>query len=263
MKKIKMKETILEHYQKVHELVMDGLTVRVWKPRTMQQLPAFHMLAWIKYRAEGAAEYCLLEQKNDWYLGNPDYGLWDAQVVYHTDPRHKTLDIYIAAILVRPWSREAYDWYCTRHDNIDDINQRLMLMFDSREYDRINGFDTSYGAYKNQEEADAVMYRVVNKEEDILDTTPSSYIQVVDDDEFSPVQRCGLTLRQTPSGNTEYHAITNGKDSMVRGGTPLMHDAAKCYTDFRQQHPEVTEMRWYTDALVNVEVGGEYDEQVN
>jgi hypothetical protein len=169
-----MKDTILEHYQKVHELEVDGMTVRVWKPRTMQHLPAHGMLEWIKFRAGDAASYIALEQKNDWYLGNPDYGLWDAQVVYHTDPRHKTFDIYVAAIIVRPYSREAYDFYCERHTEITDVNQRLMLMFDSREYDRIHGFDTSYGAYKNQEEADAIMYRVVNKEDDILDTTTSS-----------------------------------------------------------------------------------------
>ena len=150
MSKIKMKDTILEHYQKVHELEVDGITVRVWKPRTMQQLPAHDMLAWIKYRAKEAAQYIAIEHKNDWYGGNPDYGLWDAQTVYHTDPRHKTFDIYIAAILVRPFSREAYDFYCQRHAEITDVNQRLMLMFDSREHDRIHGFDPSYGAFKNQ-----------------------------------------------------------------------------------------------------------------
>lgn len=248
-----MKDTILEHYQKVHEMEVEGITVRVWKPRTMQRLPAHDMLAWIKYRADDAVDYCIDEQKNNWYLGNPDYGLWDAQTVYHTDPRHKTFDIYIAAILVRPFSREAYDFYCSRHTEIDDINQRLMLMFDSREYDRIHGFDTSYGAYKNQDEVDGWMYRVVNEEDDIIDTSPSCYLQVVDDEEYSPVQRCGLTLRQLPDGGTEYHATTNGHEVMERGGTSMMHAAAKCYTDFRKEHPEVTEMRFYTDELVNVE----------
>ena len=252
MKKIKMKDTILEHYQKVHELEVDGLAVRVWKPRTMQHLPAYGMLEWIKSKARDAALYCMDEQKNDWYLGNPDYGLWDAQTVYHTDPRHKTFDIYIAAIIVRPYSREAYDFYCQRHEIVDDINQRLMIMFDSREYDRIHNFDTSYGAYKNQEEADAVMYRVTDKERDIRDTSPSCYLQVIDNDEFSPVQRCGVTLRQMPDGGTEYHAINNGHEEMERGGTELMHAAAKCYTDFHKDHPEVTEMRFYTDELVKI-----------
>ena len=249
-----MKDTILEHYQKVHELEVDGVTVRVWKPRTMQQLPAHQMLAWIKNRAKDAARYMILEQKNEWRMGNPDYGLWDAQTVYHTDPRHKTFDIYIAAIIVRPWSREAYDFYCQRHMEITDVNQRLMLMFDSREYDRIHNFDTSYGAYKNQEEADVVMYRVANKETDILDTTKSSYIRVVDDDEFSPVQRCGMTLRQQPDGGTEFHAVNNGKQPFKEYcETPLIQDFAKCYTNFRNQHPEVTEMRFYTDELVKME----------
>ena len=247
-----MKDTILEHYQKVHELVVDGITVRVWKPRTMQHLPAHGMLEWIKFRAGDAARYIALEQKNDWYMGNPDYGLWDAQVVYHTDPRHKSFDIYIAAIIVRPYSREAFDFYCERHTEITDVNQRLMLMFDSREYDRIHGFDTSYGAYKNQEEADAIMYRVVDKERDKLDTSPSCYLQVVDDDEYSPVQRCGVTFRQMPDGGMEYNATINGHEEMERGGTPLMHAAATCYVDFRKEHPEVTEMRFYTDELVEI-----------
>ena len=109
MKKIKMKDTILSHYQKVHELEMDGYTVRVFKPRTMQQLPAHEMLSWIKSRAKDAILHMKTEGKADWRLGNPDYGLWDAQTVYHYAPSHKTFNIYIAAILVRPFSREAYD----------------------------------------------------------------------------------------------------------------------------------------------------------
>ena len=254
MKKIKMKDTILEHYQKVHELELDGVTVRVWKPRTMQQLPAYKMLGWIKNRAEDAIKDMYIERKSRWMLGNPDYGLWDAQTVYHADPYQDTFDIYIAAILVRPFSRESYDFYCSCHGEIDDVNQRLMLMFDSREFDRIHGLDQSYGAYKNQEEADAVMYRVVNNETDILDTTKSSYIQVVDDDEFSPVQRCGLTLRQMSDGGTEFHAINNGKQPFKEYcDTPLIQDFAKLYTDFRKKYPEVTEMRFYTDELVKME----------
>ena len=252
MKKIKMKDIILSHYQKVHELEMDGYTVRVFKPRTMQQLPAHGMLEWIKYRAKEAILYMIMEVKADWRLGNPDYGMWDARTVYHYDPRGKAFNIYIAAILVRPFSREAYETYCRMHESIDDVNQRLMLMWDSREFDRIGGYDTSYGAYKNQEDADAVMYRVVNEEDDIRDTSPACYLRVVDNDEFSPVQRCGVTFRQLPDGKMEYHATTNGRDEMERGGTPLMHAAAKCYTDFRKEHPEVTEMRFYTDELVEI-----------
>ena len=252
MKKIKMKDIILSHYQKVHELEMDGFTVRVFKPRTMQQLPAYQMLYWIKQRTGDAIDWMRTENTTYWGMGNPDYGLWDAQAVYHYDPRHKVFNIYIAAILVRPFSREAYECYNQAHANIDDINQRLMLMWDSREFDRIGGYDQSYGAYSNQEEADAVMYCVKNEKTDIRDTSPSCYLQVIDNDEDSPVQRCGVTLRQMPDGGTEYHATTNGREEMKRGGTELMHAAAKCYTDFRKEHPEVTEMRFYTDELVEI-----------
>ena len=38
-----------------------------------------------------------------------------------------------------------------------------------------------------------------------------------------------------------------------------MHAAAKCYTDFRKEHPEVTEMRFYTDELVEI---NDEDEEV-
>ena len=248
-----MKDIILEHYQKVHELEMDGLTVRVWKPRTMQQLPAYNMLEVIESYAKEAKHWCIVERKAEWFYGNPDWGLWDALLVRYVDPRRKTLDIYFAAILVRPFSRESYDWYNRHHVGLEQM-ERLMLMWDSREYDRIHGFDTSYGAYKNQEEADAVMYRVVNKGMDILDTTKSAYIQVVDDDEFSPVQRVGMTLRQTPDGGMEFNSINNGTLPFKEYcDTPLIQDFGKCYVEFREKHPEVTEMRFYTDELVKMD----------
>ena len=110
-----MKDIILEHYQKVHELEMDGLTVRVWKPRTMQQLPAYNMLEVIESYAKEAKHWCIVERKAEWFYGNPDWGLWDALLVRYVDPRRKTLDIYFAAILVRPFSRESYDWYNRHH----------------------------------------------------------------------------------------------------------------------------------------------------
>jgi hypothetical protein len=40
---------------------MDGYTVRVFKPRTMRQLPAHKMLEWIKFRAEDAISYMVME----------------------------------------------------------------------------------------------------------------------------------------------------------------------------------------------------------
>ena len=170
-----MKDTILAHYQKVHEIEMDGYTVRVYKPRTMQQLPAHKMLSWIKYRAKDAIRYLITEERSDWGLGNPDYGMWDALTAYRYDPYHKAFDIYIAAILVRPFSREAYETYCRMHDNICDVNHRLMMMWDSREFDRIGGFDQSYGRPGNMDEWEHPLYHVTDAEEDIEDCSPDFY----------------------------------------------------------------------------------------
>ena len=241
MKKIKMKDTILAHYQKVYEIKMDGYTVRVYKPRTMQQLPAHMMLSWIKHRAEEAIRYMALEYKTDWRLGNPDYGMWDAQTVYRYDPYHKAFDIYIAAILVRPFSREAYETYCRMHESIDDVNQRLMLMWDSREYDRIGGYDTSYGDAESTD-----LYQTVNEEDDIEDHSPGSRH---DNDGAGVKRRC--VKFKADGKDIVYNAVVADDETMKRGGTPLMHACAKVFCDFRKDYPEVTEIHFYTDDVVS------------
>ena len=250
-----MKDTILSHYQKVHELEMDGVTVRVFKPRTMQQLPAHQMLHWIKQRAGDAIDWMKTENTTYWGLGNPDYGMWDAQTVYHYDPRGKAFNIYIAAILVHPFSREAYETYCDMHESICDVNQRLMLMWDSREFDRIGGYDTSYGAYKDQKKADAMMYTVNDEEDDIEDLSPDFYHESDEDDwddDDSDVERRCVKFKVTDK-EIIYDAVM-GKDEMMKdGGTPLMHACAKAFYEFRKEHPEVTEMHFYTDELVGME----------
>ena len=44
-----------------------------------------------------------------------------------------------------------------------------------------------------------------------------------------------------------YNAIMGKNEAMTDGGTKLMHDCAKAFTDFRKIHPEVTEIHFYTD----------------
>ena len=253
MKKIKMKDTILSHYQKVHEIEMDGYTVRVFKPRTMQQLPSHKMLSWINIRAKDAIHYMKWEPeaKAGWRSGNPDYGMWDAQTVYHYDPRNKAFNIYIAALLVRPFSREAYETYCSFDAAfISDINQRLMLMWDSREFDRIGGYDTSYGRPGNMDEWEHPLYHVTNEEDDIEDLSPDFYHEIDDDD--SDVERRCVKFKVTDK-DIIYDAVM-GKDEMMKdGGTPLMHACAKEFYEFRKEHPEVTEMHFYTDEMVKME----------
>ena len=255
MKKIKMKDIILNHYQKVHEIEMDGYTVRVFKPRTMQQLPAYNMRKVIGEYAENARCALRNDDKAYWCYGNPDWGMWDALLVRYVDPRHKTLDIYFAAILVRPFSREAYDTYCRMHESIDDVNQRLMLMWDSREFDRIGGYDTSYGRPTNMDEWKYPLYHVVNEKDDIEDLSPDFYHESDKDDwddDDSDVERRCVKLKVTDK-EIIYDAVM-GKDEMMKdGGTPLMHACAKEFYEFRKDHPEVTEMHFYTDELVKME----------
>ena len=43
-KDLKLKDLVLEHYRKVYETDVDGLTVRVFKPLTMGKLPTYAML---------------------------------------------------------------------------------------------------------------------------------------------------------------------------------------------------------------------------
>jgi hypothetical protein len=243
-----MKDTILSHYQKVHELEMDGYTVRVFKPRTMQQLPAYRMLEWIKSRAKDAIHYMKWEQeaKTDWRLGNPDYGLWDAQTVYHYDPRNKAFNIYIAAILVRPFSREAYDTYCRMHESIEDVNQRLMLMFDSREFDRMGGYDQSFGRPSNMNELEHSLYHVENEKDDIEDLSPNFYNEVEQKND-------GLMVKlRDKDGSIDIE--TTWPKAKLADYLPFVKDQmADCFESFdafRKKHPEFHEMHFLTDQTV-------------
>ena len=237
-----MKDTILSHYQKVHELEMDGVTVRLFKPRTMQQLPAYQMLSWVRSKAKDAIRYMIMEQKADWQLGNPDYGMWDAQTVYHYDPSHKMFDIYIAAIIVRPFSREAYETYCRLHESIDDVNQRLMLMWDSREFDRIGGYNQSYGRPSNMDEWEGPLYHVVNEKEDIEDMSPDFYHD-------GETQQPGLTLKFKHDGDQVKSSASWPKHdpALVVDMPERMGTCGEEFVKFTEAHPEIKEMRFYTE----------------
>ena len=53
-------------------------------------------------------------------------------------------------------------------------------------------------------------------------------------------------------GEIHYNAIQAADEPTERGGTKLMHECAKVFCDFRKEHPEVTEMHFYTDELVQM-----------
>lgn len=74
-----------------------------------------------------------------------------------------------------------------------------------------------------------------------------------DEDEFSDPDNRQCVKFKVTDEEIVYNAIM-GKDEAVRdGGTELMHDCAKAFCDFRKIRPEVTEMHFYTDELLNTE----------
>ena len=64
-------------------------------------------------------------------------------------------------------------------------------------------------------------------------------------------RRC-VRFRATDD-NIIYNAIMGRDEEKKDGGTELMHACAKTFCDFRKEHPEVTEMHFYTDELLDVQ----------
>ena len=75
-----------------------------------------------------------------------------------------------------------------------------------------------------------------------------------EDDNFPSIERKGVVLRfdSKEKGAIHYNAVIGTDEEMERGGTKLMHACAKVFDDFRKEHPEVTEMHFYTDDELEV-----------
>lgn len=185
MRQLKRKDLILEHYKcAIKATVIDNvkgneITVRVWKPKMMGKLPAYHML---KLMRNAANELYLYRRPQGiigpkergavYVTGNPDWGAWDMQTVTRMDYKRQTVDIYIAALLMRPFSQEAQKHYEERMGL--DVWDRLLLMWDSRQFDEDGGYDTSFGKITqfNEDWPDYhSLYRVVNEFNDIEEGT--------------------------------------------------------------------------------------------
>ena len=183
MKKFKRKDLILEHYRKAIEATVsdnvtgDNITVRVWKPKTMGKLPAFQMRRIMEAEANNLSHYCnpseyQLPKENGavWNTGNPDYWVYDMQTVKRMDYKKKCVDIYVCALIMRPFSREAATFYEQRMGL--EPWDRLLLMWDSRQFDKEGGYDTSYrgiSGWNNVWQCQEDLYRVVDEESDIAE----------------------------------------------------------------------------------------------
>ena len=167
MKKLSRKSLILEHYVQTAELVIDSITVKLWKPKTMGKLPARYMQSLM--RGYGNMH---VRTNACWSTGNYDAGLFDAQLTIYQDPHRKVTDIYICSLLMRPFSIEAQEHYGKRM-GLEPMD-RLLLMWDSRQFDEEGGYsvapygniDFSNSPYKYED-----LFRVFNKHEDIEDSS--------------------------------------------------------------------------------------------
>lgn len=125
------KDFLKETYEVVCLLKRNGITVNVHKPKTMRDLPD----ALIEHCLNCVPKNCDFGYKSSWFGDNPDYGICDALL---TNYQHgNTLDCYVTAILVRPFSKDAFNAYGDIIEKRLGANyiERLRDIFDSRVYD--------------------------------------------------------------------------------------------------------------------------------
>ena len=167
MKKLSRKSLILEHYVQTAELVVDSITVKLWKPKTMRKLPAWHMQTIMRC-------YSNMHVRTNacWSTGNYDAGLFDAQLTIYQDPHRKVTDIYICSLLMRPFSIEAQEHYGERM-GLEPMD-RLLLMWDSRQFDEEGGYSVAPTGgidYPDHSLKYEDAFHVINEHDDIEDSS--------------------------------------------------------------------------------------------
>lgn len=73
----------------------------------------------------------------------------------------------------------------------------------------------------------------------------------VEAEEDDDIKRRGVRFR-IEDGEIHYNAVVGADEKMKDNATDLMRDAGKNFYEFREKHPEVTEMHFYTDDEVQV-----------
>ena len=73
----------------------------------------------------------------------------------------------------------------------------------------------------------------------------------VEAEEDDDIKRRGVRFR-IEDGEIHYNAVVGADEKMKDNATDLMRDAGKNFYEFREKHPEVTEMHYYTDDEVQV-----------
>jgi hypothetical protein len=73
----------------------------------------------------------------------------------------------------------------------------------------------------------------------------------VEAEEDDDIKRRGVRFR-IEDGEIHYNAVVSADEKMKDNATDLMRDAGKNFYEFREKHPEITEMHYYTDDEVQV-----------
>ena len=257
-KDLKLKDLVLEHYRMVYETKVDEMTVRVWKPRTMtRKLPTYGMLSELTNRAKDAARAHAdnsyydpgYKPKVQWLLGNPDYGAWDAQLVRRFDPKKMTLDVYFASLLIRPFSKQAYDWYVA-HSLVYDPVARLVLMWDSREFDEQHGYDIAYGTYSNMKEFSPYIYNGDKWDcfDPVNDPTFDPLGEVPGTTAPDTVQTDGFMLKyRHKDGKIETETSWPAKKELLEKVEKYLKPTLENILAFTKEQPDVKEIHYHTE----------------
>lgn len=237
MKKLNRKWLTLEHYQPVFEEKVDGMTVEVMKPKTMWRLPSYMLrkLAHVSHRINRTAT------SSQWATDNPDYGLWDAQTAILYIPKQHKAIVYVCALLCRPFSIEADAWYA-EHMSLQPLD-RLLLMWDSRQYDRENGYRTVYGIGGDPSEWLDKVYHAQSADFDIDDPTGS----------LAPIYpNEGITIKMRNGKDTiDVQMVGDKNDAKVLANSELAKDVAEAFTNLSQKYPDVVnEMQLYQHPTI-------------
>jgi hypothetical protein len=116
-------------------------------------------------------------------------------------------------------------------------------MWDSREFDKRFGHDTSYGAYKNQKDLDKVLYSGD-------DVAP---YDCVTDPDFDPcvndenVQE-GFALKYRHNGDkVEIEQTWPLKPELLEKINTFLEPTAQNFLDFTKENPGILEIHYFTD----------------
>lgn len=137
------KQILSDYYELVATKGYGDRTLNVYKAKGMGELPKSLL-------DDYAKPECLCGSRPfkglRYSTGNPDWGEWDAQVVLVS--HGSVVDLYVCAILARPFSEEARQKYESMMGQLPQ--KRVALLWDSRDYDEVHGFERVHGFVEDE-----------------------------------------------------------------------------------------------------------------